>query len=118
MTLSSTRRTYSPSVQRLVKRFDQTPTYWSQVILRAYSRKGFTTYEKWKANSWDRNACGRYTTHPKLVRNSRGVPIDEDLKRLGTLFGTAVHKDNLDLAASLYIKIEDRAFQLVEGVSR
>lgn len=81
---------------------------WRQIIATARRRKGgFTGLECEKAADWVTCACGRQD--PRIPRGGMGVPMDDELTRLGIVFSRAVAVQNFDLAEETLRRIDDRA---------
>lgn len=94
-----------------------TPTpYWTQVIEEAPGRRlrglsAFTKEHRAKAASWVTCACGKQDS--KIPRNSSGVPYDNELDDLGSMFYAHIETNSIRSAEETLARIELRAAQVM-----
>ena len=90
--------------------------YWTRVIKRAKERKAqglraFTTKQWDRAHDWPDCACGRQDE--RILRSEKGVPVDDELCRLGNAFAKAVTDNAPAEAGRALVDIENRARVLI-----
>ena len=92
-------------------------SHWGLRIIAAESNGYYEKKDTAAASSWFSCACGKLDGH--IARNMLGVPLDDDLRRLGNMFDIWVanhHRISSRFlhAAEYLVAIENRSLELMK----
>lgn len=86
---------------------------WTQRIDDAQKRGHFRDADIDLAGEWVTCACGEQDKD--IPRNIVGCPLDDRLEELGIEFMNAVEENNFNVARSILVDIQTRAFWVLKA---